>query len=233
MSQRNKQKRCGRIGRIVNLFTGLVCCSGCKDTLVIKGNANHERYLACTNVHIGTCKCNKTIRLDRFEASCKEIIARFDIIKARLMQEEKPVPSNIPNLETALDTCRKKRKRLYDALQDLSVEPPADIKEVIAKLTLEERQLLKDVEVETARLKGSTPVSEAMKNYKKTLADKWDQPEYRYQIREFLREIVESIIVDTAAKTYEVQFKGFRHPIKVKLNYHDCEINGIKFNYNL
>ena len=75
------------------------------------------------------------------------------------------------------------------------------------------------IDKEKSRLLGSAPVKEELKKFKDKLDEKkFNDPEYRLEIREILRNIIDRIVVDTEAKTYQVWFHCSNEPVEGKMN---------------
>lgn len=222
---------------IVNLFSGLCKCSVCNENLTMvsypdelkDGVVVRRAYLRCYNSVNGVCKVKKRLRLYRVEEAFKQILGRIDILHAHVMKEEEVEPSRIPELETQLNGVLRARKRLYDLFK--METPPSDLSVQLQRTQQEEDAIVRDIDKEKARLLGTQPIKDALETYHTRLIKHFDDPNYRIQIREVLRSIVDKIIVDGESRSFKVYFRNVENPIEVVLGYHDFTIKGIPFNY--
>jgi hypothetical protein len=236
-----RQTRCSRkfAGKntpFINVFAGVCVCSLCGSNMAIGGanTTRHKgnmflRYLRCSRNDKVKCS-HKGIRFERFEYSMKELLGRADMIHEVITKTKDIVPDRLNALNAHLDENGKKLRHFYDIMERLET-PTMEFIDRVNKITREQKELLHQIEQEKIKLQGAVPSKDAMATYQKQFADRWNDLDCRYEIRELLRKAIEKIVIDTDKQCYSVFFTNSAHTIDVVVAKKSFSINGLEFPY--
>lgn len=212
----------GRRTEHVNPYSGLCYCAHCDGRFSRHGSRPTRAkkdyvYLQCRSSKLGKCTA-AGIQYQRFEESFMNFLPQVDFphlkqnsdevfqtdeIKAKIAQTER----QIAKLKTAIE----------------AMEDPAKAVSLATMLTnydMQHAQLVKDLEAETIREKGTTSLNVAHYKYLRSLfrdETKLQEPATRREIQEALRVSIDRITIDVKTQSYTVAWKNSPEVFKVEL----------------
>jgi len=234
----DRTKKMGRTGgrsctTMENPFKSLLYCSKCGGKCYVAKKTDKSRiyyYIYCYNSIDGKCKGQTEYMLyNNFEKSFIEMFKPEYI--ANLLVDDTKSKNDLEALNGRLNECQAKQEKLTKLIMGDN-NPSINLVRALKQAEALERTLIQEINAETLLISGSTTPIEAFGKYAKEFESKFMIPEYRREIRELLRNIIEKIELDLKAGEYKVYFKGgTEEPIEVKLNEDACVINGMEIKY--
>jgi len=198
-----------------NIFSGLCICSKCGKTLYRFNNKPGYVYLRCAGVKVGLHNGN-SIPFNWFESSFLDTLFKEQKFIRSLIEGEE-VTNNIDELKGKISVLDKKIETIT---VNYTESPSSLLAKVLSKCELDRQQLTIELEQELTTVNSFTPYKENMDDLDTFLnecAGKLGQTEYRKELREKVRVVVEKIIVDSDAGNYHIHFRGGDKPITVHL----------------
>ena len=138
----------------------------------------------------------------------------------------RPKGNNIALLQGQIVEVQKKREQVT---ADYEISPSNAVASVLMKMEAKEKELLGKLETEKAATIGATPINDAYSEFLKTLHADWTNIETRLRLRELIRTIVEKLVVDVDAKSYQIFLKNGAKPIKIECFPAGCRIDGVEY----
>jgi cell division protein FtsB len=233
----------------VNIFRGILQCSGCGSYLnirtmgydntqaAIKKNTTQRKYLMCLHGIYNDNKCIRgasSFRLKRVEEAFRVLLGKTTIIDTILRNEKHTTePSRVPALEAELKVLRKERNNLYNLVKKLNEgDDNSELAKQVQQSLQQEKILLRYIDSENIRLQGTEPVKVVLQDLRKNLLNRWYENEYRLRIQEALRDIITTTQCDTQKKTILVFIKNVETPILIEIGKESWKLNGkLEFAY--
>jgi DNA invertase Pin-like site-specific DNA recombinase len=206
-----------------NLFTGLVHCSKCGNTLSKHNQQRHGRvyrYLVCSAALHGTTNCGlSSIRYELLEKSFLSLLAEAELVHGT-MGQDKPADRALDALKGRLSEAEKQVERIMRLIEGED-EPPKRLLERLKEFEVEETKLREQVEAETNKAKATPPLLQAYAQFKTEFAMHMQERDFRVRFKKCLRDIVEKITVHLGQDLYQVHFKGAKQAITVEIGSND------------
>ena len=240
--ERKAKKWAGRGDDGRYLFTRIARCANpeCKKSIRIRpgrlkpNKTNNDlpfRPMYCRGRLEGSCVVKGMIDYHRFEESffvlmCEPKFRNAIVSKVYNNDETDPTIVIVGRLNDA-----RARLEKYNLL--LEKTPSDSLAEIVAKTEKEVKQLVSELERVKMTTIGTTETGEAYEQWNELVKDGWNKPETRFQIREVIRSLVDSISVDLKGKSYDVFFKANPDkPVHVKLWKEGFRVEGdVKANF--
>lgn len=198
-----------------NLFTGLLRCAKCGQTMTRQTVCNHGKYkyayLICSGNLRGSSGCGWAgIRFEDFERSMLTVLADSKLIAKCLSGPD--VDAELAAAKGKLADVEKQAEKILRLIEGMDT-PPQRLVDRLQALETEENALREDVMAREAR--AATPPARAYEGISDELAGKLADPETRRKVRVGMRGFIDRVTVDLKASAYEIHFKGGRLPVTV------------------
>lgn len=200
-----------------NLFTGLLRCAACSNTLVRHTTHAHGHdytYLLCTGRLRGLAPgCSAAgLRYDWFERAFLSLMAH-GLLMRMILNDRQEGPSALDILKGKLADAQAQAEK-YMRLIDGDDNPARRLSDALKAAEAKEAALQAQLEAETAKAKTAVPAVQAY-DACCDLFGRGLKPEDRGRLRLALRDFVDRIVVDLEGKHYDVYFHGCKLPITV------------------
>ena len=199
------------------MFTKIVTCKRCGSPLVLHrqvARGKNYGYLICSGSRNNAGDCGmKSIRYDKFEASMLEIISAVDCIRSQM--QEKSGPNQVDILTAKLRELEAEGEKFMRYI-DGELNPPKRLLGRLSAVEAEETEVREKLEIEKARV---TTMDTGMTwgHFRKILPEKLSDTDFRLRLKTAARSVIETVIVDLAAKKFELRLKGYASVIDVEL----------------
>ncbi len=192
-----------------NLFSGLGFCSKCGGPLIRhtqKPQGKVYAYLVCSNSKLGTTNCGLgSVRYEVMEETFLSLLADTALVKRTMAVEQKP--STLDTFKAKLAEVQAHCEKLMQAMND-DPNPSRRVYDALKAKEVEETELQKQVDAETAKAKIKVPAAQAYQMFHAELSANTKDPGYRAKLLAALRAVVERVVVQLNEQKYAIYLKG-------------------------
>jgi DNA invertase Pin-like site-specific DNA recombinase len=214
------------------LVTGLTHCPTCGGPMAHQSCHSHGKiypYLICSAHKAGQSKhkeCAKRIKYGTFEQSFLGVLCDSSTVRKALGQVSAE-PSKLTELRGRIAEADKTAEKIW-RLIDGNDNPPKKLVEQLKFAEIEGETLRGKLQAEELMLAASTSPQVTYETWRGELAAHAKNPERREQIKQAIRDIVESVQFHSK-NAYRINFKGSSQPVEVII----CDDNGEGYKFEL
>jgi hypothetical protein len=217
----------------VNPYSGLCLCANCGGHLSRHSSRKNQQtvdkyvYLQCRSSRRGVCSA-AGIPYARFEESFSNFLSHIEHLGKPKLETAEPskcdeIRNNLAHVEKKISSIKAAFAKMEDPSKAVSLGT------MLTDYDIQHAQLVKDLEEETIREKGTPKLTKGHFDYLKSLfgkENKLQDPETRLEIQEALRESIDRITIDVKTQSYEVTWKNSSNVFKVQLKKDGYRISG-------